>query len=110
VKFRSDSEKFKVIGDLFSSLKEQNRSLEKEVNAMNNDWDNYDAAPIETFHSEAMEQFHRGTRFPANETFVSDIRYINGIGVNDILADFKIKIMNHYGISSSPTPKLKPLK
>jgi len=105
MKNRSDSQKFRVISSLFSSLKEQTRSLEEEVNVMNNDWDNYDAAPIETFHSEAMEQFHKGTRFPANETFVSEIRYMNGIAVNEILADFKIKIMNHYGISSAPTKR-----
>jgi len=68
-------------------------------------WDDYDAAPIEIFHGEAMEQFHKGARFPVNETFVSEIRYMNGIEVNDILATFKVKIMKHYGISSSPTRK-----
>jgi len=73
-------------------------------------WDDYDAAPIEIFHGEAMEQFHRGARFPVNETFVSEIRYMNGIEVNNILAAFKTKIMKHYGISSSPTLKVTPIK
>jgi len=77
---------------------------------MKHDWDDYDAAPIEIFHGEAMEQFHSGTRFKVNETFVDGIRYMNGIAVNDILAAFKVKIMKHYGISSSPTLKVTPIK
>lgn len=71
-------------------------------------WENYKPAPIELFHGEAMEQFHKGARYPVNETFVDGIRFMNGIEVNVILAEFKTKIMNEYGISSNPIP-IKPL-
>lgn len=54
-----------------------------------------------------MEQFHRGARFPVNETFVNGVRFMNGIEFNAILADFKVKIMNEYGISSDAT-KITP--
>lgn len=67
---------------------------------MSTGWENYKPAPIEVFHGEAMEQFHRGARFKCNETFVNEIRFLNGIEVNCILADFKTKIMKEYGISS----------
>lgn len=65
-------------------------------------WEGYKPAPIEVFHSEAMEQFHKGARFPANETFVNGVRFMNGAEVNIILAAFKTKIMEEYGISISP--------
>jgi len=74
---------------------------------MSNDWKDYIPSPIEVFHGEAIEQFHRGSRFKANETFVEGIRYMSGIAVNEILADFKVKIMNQYGISPLPTLKTK---
>ncbi len=64
-------------------------------------WKCYRPAPIEVFHSEAMEQFHRGARYPVNETFVNGVRFMNGIEFNAILAAFKIKIMIEYGISSN---------
>ena len=67
---------------------------------MNSSWDGYKPAPIEVFHGEAMEQFHRGARYPVNETFVNGVRFMNGIEVNVILADFKTKIMKEYGITS----------
>lgn len=73
---------------------------------MSTGWDNYDPAPIEVFHGEAMKQFHRGARFPVNETFVDGIRFMNGIEVNVILADFKVKIMRQYGITSDAIPKV----
>lgn len=65
-------------------------------------WEGYKPAPIEVFHDEAMKQFHRGARFKSNETFVNGVRFMNGIEFNNILADFKTKIMREYGISSSP--------
>lgn len=71
---------------------------------MSTGWDDYKPAPIEVFHGEAMEQFHRGARFKVNETFVNGIRFMNGTEVNVILADFKIKIMEEYGISSAAIP------
>ena len=77
---------------------------------MSNSWDDYTPAPIEIFHSEAMEQFHLGARIKCNETFVEGIRYMNGIAVNQILADFKTKIMREYGITSDAIPKSKPAK
>lgn len=77
---------------------------------MSTGWENYDPAPIEVFHSEAMKQFHRGARFKCNETFVDGIRFLNGIEVNVILAEFKVKIMKQYGITSDPIPKIKTEK
>lgn len=67
---------------------------------MSTGWEGYKPAPIEVFHGEAMEQFHRGARFPVNETFVNGIRFLNGIEVNVIIAEFKTKIMKEYGITS----------
>lgn len=67
---------------------------------MSTGWEGYKPAPIEVFHGEAMEQFHKGARFPVNETFVDGIRFLNGIEVNVILAAFKVKIMKEYGITS----------
>lgn len=64
-------------------------------------WKDYKSTPIETFHCEAMEQFHKGAEFKANETFVDGIRYMNGIAVNQILTDFKIKIMKEYNINNN---------
>lgn len=76
---------------------------------MNTGWENYKPAPIEVFHSEAMEQFHRGSRYKVNETFVNGVRFMNGIEVNQIIADFKIKIMKEYNISSDAIPlEVKP--
>ena len=72
---------------------------------MSNSWDDYDPAPIEVFHGEAMKSFHAGAQFPVNETFVNGIRYINGIEFNRLLAEFKVKIMKEYGITSNPTLK-----
>lgn len=65
-------------------------------------WEGFRPSPIEVFHGEAMKQFHRGARFPTNETFVSGVRFLNGIEVNCIIADFKVKIMKEYGITSDP--------
>lgn len=74
---------------------------------MSNSWDDYDPAPIEVFHGEAMKSFHAGAQFPSNETFVNGIRYVNGIEFNRLLAEFKTKIMKEYGITSDPTLKEK---
>ena len=49
---------------------------------MSDSWDDYIPAPIEVFHGEAMKAFHQGAQFPANETFVNGIRYVNGIEFN----------------------------
>lgn len=71
---------------------------------MSTGWENYKPAPIEVFHGEAMEQFHRGARYKVNETFVNGVRFMNGIEVNQIIADFKTKIMKEYSISSDAIP------
>jgi hypothetical protein len=63
-------------------------------------WNGYKPAPIEVFHGEAMEQFHKGAKYKYNETFAGGTRFMNGIAVNEILAAFKVKIMKEYGISS----------
>lgn len=63
-------------------------------------WEGYKPSPIEVFHGEAMEQFHKGARFKQNETFINGVRFLNGTEVNSIIADFKNKIMKEYGITS----------
>jgi len=74
---------------------------------MSTGWDKYESAPIEIFHSEAIDEFHKGAKYKANEITDSDgTRYINGIEFNRLLAAFKVKIMNEYGISSDATPKV----
>ena len=72
-----------------------------------NSWDDYIPAPIEVFHGETMKSFHAGAQFPANEVKIDGIRYVNGIEVNRLLAEFKVKIMKEYGITSDPTPRDK---
>lgn len=74
---------------------------------MSDSWDDYIPAPIEVFHGETMKAFHQGAQFPANETFVNGIRYVNGIEFNRLLAEFKTKIMKEYGITSAPTKREK---
>lgn len=68
-------------------------------------WKNYDPAPIEVFHGEALEEFHKGSKFPAQETFVDGIRFVNGNRFNTILAEFKVKVMKEYNISNAAIPK-----
>jgi hypothetical protein len=70
---------------------------------MSSDWKDYKPAPIEVFHGEALNAFHAGAQFKVNETTVDGIRFINGIEFNRLLAEFKVKIMQEYGISSTPT-------
>lgn len=74
---------------------------------MSNGWEDYDPAPIEVFHGEAMKAFHAGAQFKVNETTVNGIRFINGIEFNRLLAEFKVKIMKEYGITSAAIPKVK---
>lgn len=60
-------------------------------------WEGFKPAPIEEFHAEAMKRFHEikiGKR-PG---------FCDGIKVNTILAEFKMKIKKEYGISSDPIP------
>lgn len=76
-------------------------------------WENFDPAPIEKFHGEAIEEFHAGAEFAVNEITVEDkvfgkpTRYINGVEFNRLLARFKVKVMKEYGITSDPIPKEK---
>ena len=70
----------------------------------NNSWNNYIAAPIETYHAEAVEEFHKGAEYPANEVTVEGVRYVNGIEFNRLLARFKVKIMKTYRITSDAIP------
>lgn len=78
---------------------------------MSTGWENYDPAPIEKFHGEAMEEFHAGAEHKVNEVTLDDpvfggkCRYVNGIEFNRLLARFKVKVMNEYGITSDPIPK-----
>lgn len=68
---------------------------------MSTGWENKEPAPIEVFHGEAMEEFHRRR----NELGLSADAGLNGAEVNKILAGFKVKVMRHYKISSDPIPK-----
>jgi hypothetical protein len=80
---------------------------------MSTGWENYTASPIETFHDEAMKEFHEGAEFKSNEVIVKDsvfnkdTRFINGIEFNRLLARFKVKIMKEYNITSDAIPKTK---
>lgn len=67
---------------------------------MSSGWDGYKPAPIEVFHGEAQEEFHAGAEFKANEAKIDGIHYINGIEFNRLLARFKVKVMEEYGITS----------
>jgi hypothetical protein len=67
---------------------------------MSTGWDNYTPAPIEVFHGEALDRFH----------VVKDADgKIDGIGFNNLIAEFKVKIMKEYGISGDAIPK-RPYK
>lgn len=77
---------------------------------MSNNWNDYDPAPIETFHSEALSKFHelkKEDHSQAEKAFGRKIGTVDGITFNNILAEFKTKIMKEYGISSSATKKEK---
>lgn len=63
-------------------------------------WKGFKPAPIEVFHGEALKEFHAGSKFPAQETIVDGVRFINGNRFNTILAAFKVKVQKEYGISS----------
>lgn len=82
---------------------------------MSEGWEGLEPAPIETFHGEAMKEFHEGTEFKSNEILIKDelldgIRFINGIEFNRLLARFKVKVMQYYDISSDAIPKSKTTK
>jgi len=62
-------------------------------------WEHLDAAQIEVFHGEAMEQFHKLAK---EKGITGSTPVLDGIDVNNILANFKVKIMKAYGISSDP--------
>ena len=77
-----------------------------------NNWDGYKPSPIEVFHGEAMKDFHAGAEFKTNEILVErpvgmTTRYINGIEFNRLLAKFKVKIMDEYGISNNAIKVVK---
>lgn len=67
---------------------------------MSSGWENHRPAPIEKFHGEAMEDFHKGAQFKHNERIIEGIRFVNGIEFNRLLAEFKVKVMKEYGITS----------
>ena len=72
---------------------------------MSDGWKNHKPAPIETFHGEALESFHKGAQFKHNEKTIDGTRYVNGIEFNRLLAEFKTKVMKEYGISNKAIPK-----
>lgn len=77
---------------------------------MSNNWKDYDPAPIEVFHGEALSRFHELKKEDYSQeevVFGRKIGTVDGITFNKILAEFKTKIMKEYGISSSPTRKSK---
>lgn len=63
-------------------------------------WEGYKPSLIEKFHGEAMENFHKGAQYKVNERMIEGIRFMNGIEFNRLLAEFKVKIMKEYGITS----------
>ena len=69
---------------------------------MSNGWDNFVPAPIEVFHSEAMEAFHRRRE----QLGRSPAEGLDGSNVNEIITEFKRKICRRYGISIQPTRRI----
>ena len=67
---------------------------------MSTGWENFKPAPIEVFHGEICERFHEVTR----------TGLIDAIQFNNLLAEFKTKIMNEYGITSDAIPIEKETK
>jgi len=63
---------------------------------MSEGWDKYDPAPIETFHSEAIDEFHK---------CMDENNKIGGIELNNIITHFKMKIYKTYNISRDAVPK-----
>lgn len=57
---------------------------------MSQGWENFKPAPIETFHGEALKDWH------------------DGYSVPHVLARFKLKIMQEYGITSDAIPINRP--
>lgn len=84
---------------------------------MSNGWENYDPAPIEVFHSEALKEFHEVAKTEeehanlskalceATNMPVEPVKTVDGIQFNNLLAKFKTKVMQEYGISSAATLK-----
>jgi len=66
----------------------------------------FNAALIETFHGEAMEQFHKMAKEKGLTAYSTGchvvVPVLDGVSVNSIIANFKAKIMSAYGISSHP--------
>lgn len=73
---------------------------------MSNGWEGFDSAPIEKFHGEAGNEFHKGAEFAVNEVKINNMRFVNGIEFNRLLAKFKVKIMKAYGITTDAIPSV----
>jgi len=58
---------------------------------MTSGWEKFDASPIEVFHGEVLAAFHKK----------ASNGLINGGQFNDLIAEFKRKIMKEYGISGA---------
>lgn len=70
-------------------------------------WEGYKPAPIEVFHGEAMLEFHKLKKFDHTKLEAAlgeKIGTVDGITFNRILAEFKVKIMKEYGITSDAVP------
>ena len=68
-------------------------------------WKNFEPAPIERFHGEAGERFHQIAKLKHTEIFGQIPKTIDGIQFNRILAEFKVKIMKEYNITSDAIHK-----
>lgn len=63
---------------------------------MSND-EGYEPAPIEKFHAEALDEFHKVKREVSGEV----AGMVDGNGFNNLLAAFKVKIIETYGLSTT---------
>ena len=75
---------------------------------MSTGWDNYDPAPIETFHGEALKRFHEVAKVDHGEiekAFDRKLKTIDGIVFSNLIAECKVKIMKEYGITSDAVPR-----
>lgn len=70
---------------------------------MSEGWENFDPAPIEKFHGEALKYFHREMKFEHDP----EVKTCDGSQFSRIIAEFKMKIKKEYGISSDAIPKEK---
>ena len=73
-------------------------------------WEGFKPAPIESFHGEALEEFHKVKKFDHSDvekTMGEKIGTIDGSEFSRLLAVFKTKIMEEYNIDNKAIPITK---